>query len=756
MLIGLMASVGTAQALTLAKDGGTSYVIVVAPDAIAPEQTAAKELQTHLGAVTGAKFALSSPEGAPAGAKRIVVGPCAAFKEACPEVDLPALKHDGIALKVKGDTLYLAGGRPRGTLYAVYTFLEDTVGCRWWSSRPGEGFVPDRPTLEIGALDQVYVPKLQYREAFYRDAFDGVYAARSKCNGNFERVAPEYGGHYTLLGWCHTFYQLLPPEKYFARHQEWYSQVNGKRTADGAQLCLSNDEMRAELVRQALEWIKKDPSAGIISIAQNDCGGACQCDKCRQMVQEEGAESGAVIRFVNQVAAEIEKQYPNFWVETLAYNYTRQPPKLVRPRDNVVVRLCSIECSFSQPLETGPQNATFKRDLEGWSAIAPHLYIWDYVTNFSNYILPHPNLRVLAPNIRTFVKNHAIGLFEQGDAGCSCSDFPELRAWLLAHLMWDPSRDEKALTSEFLRGYYGAAADALQQYIDLNHDAAQRSGVYLSCGMNDTSAWLTLEDLNRATELFSAAAERVKDDPALSARVRRARMPLDHAWLQRYRALRLTARLTHKPYLGPADPAAFCEDFIRSAHAFDVGQCTEGQPFANLELGLRALTASGDAAATRPKEAEGVADEDWFDVQEGMMTLYNLGSWVTVVDDPKASNGKAARMPGGHRNWATQYAFSGDLANLGKWHCYVVARCEARAKEGAAFQVGLYDGPGRTNVAGITETIEHAGDGQYRTYDLGVHELKGGLYFWAAPMGNADQVDAVYVDRMFCVREKGG
>ena len=108
---------------------------------------------------------------------------------------------------------------------------------------PGRRCVPKRPTLNLPNLNVLYVPKLQCREAYYRDAFDGVYAARSKCNGNADRVPPEYGGHYTLLGWCHTFYQLLPPEKYFAQHPDWYSLINGKRQTDGA-TALSNQSLK--------------------------------------------------------------------------------------------------------------------------------------------------------------------------------------------------------------------------------------------------------------------------------------------------------------------------------------------------------------------------------------------------------------------------------------------------------------------------------------------------------------------------------
>ena len=233
--------------------------------------------------------------------------------------------------------------------------------------------------------------------------------------------------------------------------------------------------MRAELTKQALAWLHREPNAGMISIAQNDCGGACQCAKCKAWLAEEGSESGPVIRFVNAVAADIEKEFPGTFVETLAYSYTRRPPKLVKPRSNVMVRLCSIEASSAQPLESGAQNESFRKDIEGWCAIAPQLYIWNYVTDFANYIIPHPNWRVLGPDIRYFVNHKCIGLFEQGDAGCSVSDFPELRAWLIAHMMWDPSQDDQALIAEFMKGYYGAAAEPLLEYMTLLQDRLTKS-----------------------------------------------------------------------------------------------------------------------------------------------------------------------------------------------------------------------------------------------------------------------------------------
>lgn len=740
----------SAFGLTLATDGRSDYVIVVSDNANAPENTAAAELHAFFEAVTGARLTIVSESAAKGAAKAIFIGQGKQFRAAFPEINLAELKQDGIVLKTKGDTVYLAGGRPRGTLYAVYTFLEDVLGCRWWTAT--ESDIPKKPTLEIPELNTVYAPKLECREAFYRGAFDGIFAARSKLNGHFEKVAPEYGGHYSILGWCHTFYLILPPGKYFADHPEWYSLIDGKRVNDNAQLCLTNDEMRAEFAKNALRLVRTNPSAGIISISQNDCGGSCQCDKCLAVEAEEGTHSGPIIRFVNAVAEEIEREYPDFLIETLAYSYTRQAPKLVKPRRNVIVRLCSIECSFSQPLGSGPQNVDFKRDIDQWSALAHQLYIWDYVTNFRLYLLPHPNLRVLAPNIRLFVDNKAISLFEQGDSSCTCSDFPELRAWLFAHLMWDPSRDDKALISEFLQGYYGSAAEPIQQYIDCIHDAVERSGVALRCYMEDTAAWMTLEDLNRATECFNEAQRRAEGDQTLSTRVRRARLPLDFAWLNRYPALRRTARLTGKPLLGPADVVTACEQYIRTAESFDVNSYAEGRPFSDMASMLRARL-TGPAAPT-PKMCEGLPDTDWVAIQDNEFSLAGLGGWSTVAEDEKASDGSAARMPATHGQWAVQYPVSADVAQLGRMHCYVEVRCEAKRPEGNAFQIGIYDGEGKKPVVQKAIPSVEFSDGHYHVIDLGAFDFVPGMYVWLAPLSNPDDVEAIYVDRMVFVREK--
>ncbi len=547
----------------LADHGQSQAVIVLERGAPAPEVTAASELALYLKCITGAEFKIVSEAEASASQPRMFVGQSSAAKARIPGFDWNSLGDEGILIKTVGSDLIIAGGRPRGTLYAVYSFLEDVVGCRWWTST--SEFIPSKPTLKIGKQDKVYIPPFMYRETYWRDVIDRNpgFSVKLKLNGLYQPISPEFGSHRVIIGGTHTFWQFLPAEVYFKNHPEWYSEVDGKRIPDG-QLCLTNPEMKAELIKRALARIAENPNAGMISVSQNDNASPCQCVNCAKVVKEEGGESGLMIRFVNSVAEEIEKQYPDFLVDTLAYMYTRHIPKLARPRHNVTVRLCSIECNFAQPLDA-PANAAFYKDLKDWAAISPKLFIWDYLPNFSNYLVPHPNFRVIGPNIRNFAANKVVGVFEQGDGSNENANFNHLKLWLVSHLLWNPKADTRKLTSQFLRGYYGPAAPYLQKYIDLTCDAVERSKAKLTCFSPDDN-FLTLADMNKATELFNKAETVVKDSPELLRRVQTESLTLDHAWLLNTHIDRFAPGSLY-----PTDFKSMADQFVTNSKAWGAG-----------------------------------------------------------------------------------------------------------------------------------------------------------------------------------------
>jgi hypothetical protein len=512
--------------ILLSEKGKARAVIVLPKDAIAPERTAATELAKYLNSVTGANFAIV-PSANAQRQTRIYIGQTKTTRQLMSGFAFGKLGRDGIVIRRIGSDLILAGDRPRGTLYAVYTFLEDTIGCQWWTG--AAEYVPKKPTLRIILKDLTYAPPFVCRETFYKNMIgsSGAFAVKLRLNGHFQSIDPEWGGHYSILGFCHTFYQLIPPDKYFAKHPEWFSEIAGKRTAQNAQLCLTNPGLRQELTRKVLEWIEKSPEAGIVSISQNDSFRPCECAKCRAIAKREGAESGPLITFVNAVAQDIEKKRPGFLVETLAYLYTRKPPAHVKARQNVVVRLCSIECDFAKPL-TSPTNARFYEDLMGWKRTSSHLYVWDYTVGFENLLMPHPNFRSLAPNVRLFAKDKVMCLFEQGDGYNPDANFATMKTWLLAHLMWNPNSDENVLMNRFLNGYYGPAGKYMRRYLNLICDSVQSTRQRLPW-TNTNYDFLSPEVINKSTALFESAEKAVGNNEELLRRVRLQRAAVDQA-----------------------------------------------------------------------------------------------------------------------------------------------------------------------------------------------------------------------------------
>src|SRR5688572_23582585 len=155
-------------AIEIARKGKSPYVIVVGDAASRTAQHAARDLQDHLKLVTGAELPIVTESTLAGGeAPKIIVGRNPLMRRLLPNVDLGALGADGIILKTVGDNIILTGGRGRGTIYAVNTFLEQSLGVRWWTS--SESTIPKTPTLTIDPLDITYDPKFRYREVFNLD-----------------------------------------------------------------------------------------------------------------------------------------------------------------------------------------------------------------------------------------------------------------------------------------------------------------------------------------------------------------------------------------------------------------------------------------------------------------------------------------------------------------------------------------------------------------------------------------------------------
>lgn len=737
----------------LAAEGQTAYTIVVDPAATVADRHAAEELARFLEQVTGARFPVRQTVVMPAG-PLVLVGPGRLLRKVAPDLRLDNLQPDGIVIESVGPHLILAGDQPRGTLYAVFTFLEDVVGCRWWSSKVSH--IPSLPDLTVPEQHVRYIPPLEYREPFWTDAFDGDWAVRNKYNGMSARLDKQRGGQITYGAYfVHTFLTLIPPQKYFRDHPEWFSEIGGERLGgkgEYVQLCVTNNELKQEMARNVLAYLRQHPEVNIVSVSQSDTDNHCLCAECRKLEEEEGSPSGPLLHFVNYVAAEVAKVYPNVAIDTLAYQYTRKPPKHVKPLPNVIVRLCSIECDFAHPL-TAESNRTFAEDIEGWSKICDRLYIWDYTTNFAHYIQPHPNLRVLAPNIRFFVQNGVKGIFEQGAYTSEGAEFAELKAWVLAKLLWNPELDGDQLVEEFVRGYYGAAAPYISQYIKLIHDEAEATKTYLSCFAHPAAPFLNLKTLGAAEKLFDQAEAAVKDDAALLQRVQVARLPLRYVWAMRWYALQDEAVRAGVEWPGPRDYRENAQTFMDVAKAYGITRISEGGPLVNFE---RLTLSINRQDSPPPPGCEELPREQWMDFPDATFGLYQVGTLSAIKEDELAADKAAAWMTGATREWAVQQSLMGKpLDPQATYSVYVSIRVEKAGNEGPAFTAGIYDAAAREYLGNIAvSAAEIPDDGQYHTYKLATTRLNDQAFLWAAPAANEENIKAVWVDRFWIVKEQ--
>ena len=454
-------SAGKRNEYTLFSDRKTRYRIALAPDASESEQWAAQELQHWLGEISGAFFPIQTLNQRFRG-PQIMIGFNDSVKAKL-NASAPQNLDESFTYCNVGPDIYIYGGKQRGSMYGVLSFLENEFGCRWYT--PAVTIIPKRQEQKFCFYDHSEKPGIRVRNDFYYEAFDPIWAAHNRMNGRMTWNTQPGG---VEAYWAvHTFFPLMPPAEFYATHPEYYSLIDGKRVFERAQLCLTNPDVLKIITERIRKRMRESPEYLIYDVSQNDWRNPCQCDKCQAIAKQEGSESGPIIWFVNQVAEAVEKEFPDKFVGTLAYQYTRKPPKTLKPRPNVVVRLCPIEACVAHTLEECPQNKSFMDDITGWSKIAPHLYIWDYVVNFAHYIMPYPNFNVLQSNIKTFQKNNAIGIMEQAAYQSKGGEFSEMKSYLISKLLWNPDCNVDAVVSDFIYGYYGRSGQYIRQYYDL-------------------------------------------------------------------------------------------------------------------------------------------------------------------------------------------------------------------------------------------------------------------------------------------------
>ena len=706
------------EILVLAERGkAADYAIVIPVDAGESMRYAASELSSYARKMTGVELPVA----------RRVTG------EALPEkaivLELQEGDADAFRIHVEGHRVYVSGG-VRGVLYGVYELLETYGGIGWFSS--WHEVVPESATFAVPAdIDREERPAFEMREPYMFDAFNGDFAARLRINGQTAGLAARHGGKpYRFgggLGSCHTFGRLLPSKEFFKDHPEYFSFIDGRRR--DSQLCLTNTNVLRIATERVLAAIRRDPTAKYYGVSQNDNKGYCRCPECAAVDAEEESHAGTVVRFVNAIAEAVEKEFPDKIIETLAYEYSRKPPKKTRLRHNVMPCLCSIECDFSRPLATSPypQNVAFVRDLKGWAAQTDRLYVWDYVVNFTHYTHAFPNVLVMQDNLRLFRDSGVKSMFAQGDCEARHAWFAELKTWLLAKLMWNPDQPVEPLLDRFFDGYYGKAAPYAREYFDMAHKmerewAGDSPDRKMGFGEGLPSPALGDDFLQKAEALWQQAADAVKDEPEVYRyNVRMSAFSdLYTRFMQQKR--RLVVTRTPEKYGCLPDAAKRAEWLLRCAEEGKIRVSESSKVVANFKRRLKEAQRAKDGISAV------TADVGLFVFQPKL---------ADRVKDSSAEEGMSIFLPNTHGGWAARFPMRVVAYDVDEE--YVVrVRLRASVANGASsadevFHAFNYDAAAKRGVGnGLSLKVGDVKEG-WAWYDVGKIRLNDNVNLWICP-----------------------
>ena len=518
------------------------------------DHSAAVELAHYTELITGSKPEIRA-ESAPLNPPVIYIGETEKAKaNGC-----TGLEREAWRVKSVSGGLILNGGGAPGALYALWHYLEDKVGVRFWNQE--EEDVPKLAAMPLEGIDLSGKPAFRFRylaNLYIGD--NGRFASKMRAHDGFPFVfQPKYGMNYYgletefgLPGFVHTFHQYISYERYFKEHHEWFTMRDGKRFGapgfggNGTQLCMSNKEMRKEAVKRLKEFIEKDRKDAALKgyappvyydFSINDNGKKCECEECSAAVEKYGSHAGLLIECLNEMARAIRPEYPDVALHSYAYIYTEKAPKGIAPEPNVCITLCNTVGNLVVPV-TDASNIFFRNMVDEWSKVSPALRVWLYGITYTKPAgLPFASEDTYAADLKFYRERKVISVFIELEQAVA-SDVHDYKQWLLLHLMENPDLDVDALKKDYAYGYYGAAGKAFLEYRALLRQGIDKHKAYINpFATTDLFKYMDLEMTRKCYALFDEGEKLLAQDPVRLVRWRHARLPLDRATLLRRRDL---------------------------------------------------------------------------------------------------------------------------------------------------------------------------------------------------------------------------
>lgn len=645
--------------------------IQIPTNAQSTEKTAADELAGYIRQITGNNVAVK-PEGVISNPPVIYVGNTQqAVKSG---MDNAKMSPEEWVVESTQNDLVITGGQPRGIIYGVYHYLEDCNGVRFWTHQ--EDTVPPKNEMPITGLKMTGKPAFDGRTVYSLYLTDsGRFAAKlritSATEGYYGQIDAKDERNFGMQSefgppdFAHSFAEYIPYEEYFKEHPEWFSLVDGKRFgAQGSgtyssQLCLSNKELRKEMLTLLKENIRKGREEAaawgvappqLYDVSQNDNGEKCTCPDCQAIVKKYGAESGMMLDFVNELADGIQDEFPEARINTFAYMYTEAIPRGIVPRPNVSITL--VDTTSNQSVAyTKKDNPIFCDLLEKWGKIAPSVRVWIYGKTFASPLgLPYPSADIFGDMFKSCQANNVTRLFVELENPIITDNY-DYKLWMWAKLAENPNLDQEKLSREFADGYYGAAGKYFSEYLKVLRESQQQKrtfiGTYSAAG---AFTHLDLGTVHTIQKLFDDGEEALRANQTLLRRWRMARLPIDRATLLRGRYLMAEYYQKHntidgypfnrKTIVARIDQTVKEQVLFRKAMRGDIIKSEE--EYLNVERPeyLKDIPVKN---VMPPKQFASLPVTSYFDFTAE--SPYRFDDVVIIKDDPETESGTCCYLP---------------------------------------------------------------------------------------------------------------
>lgn len=655
--------------VSIISDNQTNYSVVLPETPHVVEETAANELVLYVKKVFGIDMPIKKENGF--SGNGIYIG----HTDFANNSGIKGNSKENWIIKLCDENLILTGGivaGDRGCLYSVYHFIEDVIGVRWWNK--WKEYIPNITDLSLDNDFSVSgTPAFSYRKILSHYNIENFYyQARSRENVIMEddRLPSEaynkgllpLGGakHMARPGHVHSLPLYCPPSEYFDIHPEWFawSESEGKHVPYG-HYCLTNEDFFNHVLSKLEAYIEEDiiltKEAGIempcfYSISFPDViQGFCQCEKCKKLEAQSGP-SGYALYFVNKLAREVAKRYPDVKLETLVYSLYIDPPKDdTIPEKNVIIRLAQVYVDIIHGI-TDKGNKWYFRLLKSWSEICKkagcELYIWEYMYNLF-FDFPLPIACRLGDTFRAFYKYGVNGIFVENEGRTTC--LWELNQYLLTHLSENPTADEEYLINDFFTKFYGNASVYMKAYLDELKKASIKNEYSAFCIIEGARFnYLDVRTVIKCNDILCKAAKMVADDDYLTLRIMWEQKLLNSLILVKFDDLKTMADREGIPF-------AFRKDILQKDIIKTLEIAKNTPDFTNYPKSIEdeiyfyeGFDISSDNADI-PKELinENRDDIYQYHFKDSCRHLHDsLNYGFTIIEDKDSSLGKVARMCG--------------------------------------------------------------------------------------------------------------